>query len=230
MNKKPPQPAHAVEISRNCIEISNSQPDVGKPVVYIISNHPIVRRTFLDMLRADFVSQYEILPAPSQPAGASLSVVDSCSVIDWTEVVSKWTGAGSRCIVVLPQESAGHEEQVKALYLGVRGIVVISSNFSKELPATVRSVSEGNLWINRNALDEYVRQTGLLSSRLQHVVRRFTAREEQITKLLLQGFSNKQISLLLNISSRTVKFHVSNILQKSNTISREGLFQLVKSA
>jgi DNA-binding NarL/FixJ family response regulator len=204
---------------------------MNKPVIYIFSKHPVAYEAFRAALISGSASHFEILPAPSKAAAnASISILDACSLENWAELISKWTAAGSRCIAVMSQEAAGHKEQVKALYLGIRGIVIVSPSLDKELPAAVQSVSQGNLWINRNALDEYVKQTSLLSSSLQHVVRRFTAREEQIAKLLLQGFSNKQISLLLDISARTVKFHVANILQKSNMKSREGFFKLVKSA
>jgi DNA-binding NarL/FixJ family response regulator len=51
----------------------------------------------------------------------------------------------------------------------------------------------------------------------------FTPREEQIIPCLVEGFSNKEISQMLGISTRTVKFHVSNILRKIKVKSRRGI-------
>ena len=43
---------------------------------------------------------------------------------------------------------------------------------------------------------------------------RLSKREKEVVKLLLQGKSNKQIALSLNISVRTVEFHLKNIYAK----------------
>jgi DNA-binding NarL/FixJ family response regulator len=50
-----------------------------------------------------------------------------------------------------------------------------------------------------------------------------TAREGEILQLLMRRLSNKDISSLLAISERTVKFHVSNILSKLQVSDRRGL-------
>jgi DNA-binding CsgD family transcriptional regulator len=52
---------------------------------------------------------------------------------------------------------------------------------------------------------------------------RLTAREGQILRLLVPGLTNKEISRLLVISERTVKFHVSHILAKFAIEDRRGL-------
>jgi DNA-binding NarL/FixJ family response regulator len=48
----------------------------------------------------------------------------------------------------------------------------------------------------------------------------FSLRERQIIELLLQGKTNKEIALLLQISRRTVEFHASNIYAKLGVHSR----------
>lgn len=49
---------------------------------------------------------------------------------------------------------------------------------------------------------------------------RLSNREEEITKLICEGLSNKQIGEALFITERTVKTHVSNILSKLNLHDR----------
>lgn len=49
---------------------------------------------------------------------------------------------------------------------------------------------------------------------------RFSERENDVIKLLIQGKSNKQIAFELGISNRTVEFHLSNIYTKLGVNSR----------
>ena len=58
----------------------------------------------------------------------------------------------------------------------------------------------------------------------------FTEREKEVTELLLQGKSNKQIALALGISASTVEYHLNNIYKKLQVNSRtEVVLRLGKS-
>ncbi|HSL47112.1 MAG TPA: response regulator transcription factor [Anaerolineales bacterium] len=48
----------------------------------------------------------------------------------------------------------------------------------------------------------------------------FSEREKQVIELLVQGKSNKEIALALDVSRRTVEFHLSNIYSKLGVTSR----------
>jgi DNA-binding NarL/FixJ family response regulator len=50
-----------------------------------------------------------------------------------------------------------------------------------------------------------------------------TSREAQVIELLMRRLTNKDISNVLEISERTVKFHVSNILGKFGIEDRHEL-------
>jgi DNA-binding CsgD family transcriptional regulator len=54
-------------------------------------------------------------------------------------------------------------------------------------------------------------------------------REKEVLELLLENLSNKEIASRLSISSRTAKFHVSNLLAKYGVGSRVDLL-LMRSA
>jgi len=201
----------------------------GAPVVYIYSRHFLARKVIENALGTDNTLKGSIRPEPAHCAESAdqpqVPIVDICSVENWPELVSRWTTLGSLPVALLPPDHSGYAEQLKALYMGVRGIVTLSTNLEQELPKAVHSVASGRLWIRREILNEYVRQTTLLSSQLPEHAKRFTAREDQVVKFIIRGFSNKQIASLLGTSERTVKFHVSNILQKAGVHSREGLLQ-----
>lgn len=57
--------------------------------------------------------------------------------------------------------------------------------------------------------------------------RPLSRREKEVVYLLLQGKSNKQIALSLNVSERTVEFHLKNVYSKLQVNSRVELILLL---
>jgi DNA-binding CsgD family transcriptional regulator len=51
-------------------------------------------------------------------------------------------------------------------------------------------------------------------------------REREVYDLLLENLSNKEIAKRLNVSERTAKFHVSNLLSKFQVKRRSDLLLL----
>jgi DNA-binding CsgD family transcriptional regulator len=61
-------------------------------------------------------------------------------------------------------------------------------------------------------------------------ISKFSKREKEVTGLLLEGKSNKQIALALGISASTVEYHLKNIYKKLQVNSRtEAVLRLGKS-
>ena len=52
------------------------------------------------------------------------------------------------------------------------------------------------------------------------IMQYLSKREKEILKWLKKGKSSWEISVILSISERTVNFHVGNIMQKLNAVSR----------
>lgn len=60
---------------------------------------------------------------------------------------------------------------------------------------------------------------------------RLTPREREVLARVLKGQSNKEIALALTCSSRTVEFHVRNILRKAGASTRVALaFRLLNAS
>lgn len=55
----------------------------------------------------------------------------------------------------------------------------------------------------------------------------FTTREKTILQLLLKGYMNKEIAIILNVSVRSVEKYVTRLLYKTKTRNRTELVQLV---
>jgi len=191
----------------------------------VLSNHPLVCSTSKRALAMDPSLSGGVKPYSSslKPCtNCDILILDTCSVERWAEVLERWQSAGGRSIVVV-SGSQTESDELQMLYLGASGIVAFSENFNTYLPHVVCAVAQGELWVRREVLNEYVRRTNPLWRHISSSDHFFTAREQEIVGLLWQGHSNKQIASTLGISERTAKFHVSNILGKCEMKSRREL-------
>ena len=56
-----------------------------------------------------------------------------------------------------------------------------------------------------------------------------TKREKEIFELLIDNKTTKEISVILNISEKTVRNHISNVMQKLDVINRSNaIIELIK--
>ncbi|HEV2991068.1 MAG TPA: response regulator transcription factor [Candidatus Angelobacter sp.] len=197
----------------------NDRQQIPRIALYVLSRHHLAFRIIERTLPANL---YEIkacnhLLHELPNKNGWILVLDSQSVEEWPAVVSQNRLNGGRSIIVAHELPQSIDEEIRLLHLGIHGIVP-SEKIEDDLPNAVDLVCKGGLWISRNALIEYVkrRETQLAGDC-------FTSREQQVIVFLMKGFSNKEIGNNLGISERTVKFHVSNILEKSNVKSRREL-------
>lgn len=128
----------------------------------------------------------------------------------------------SRIVVV--KETAEDESVFSYLRLGVRGIVRYAEA-ENDLVKAVQAAVDGDFWVDHKQLARFVdwllaapatrgtlNDPGLLSRR-----------EREVLVSVLSGLTNKEIAATLSISERTVKFHVSHLLQKLGAHRRADL-------
>ena len=61
------------------------------------------------------------------------------------------------------------------------------------------------------------------------MIRIITKRENEIFQLLVDGYTTDDISNLLNISKKTVRNHISNVIQKLGVYNRnQAILELLK--
>lgn len=198
--------------------------------VYVSSQHPIAFEWVRDALISDFALQDRVkrysrtITAEIQPP--ALLILDCCSNDFWPETAIRWQRWGGSIVCIVSPEMTNYREQMRALYLGVGGLVQVSADIRKELPAAVNSVLQGKLWYSGSALGEYVRLGQFAPKKNGVFSQNLTLREDQILSFVERKFSNKQIADALGISERTVKYHVSNILRKSQVSNRRELLKV----
>lgn len=116
------------------------------------------------------------------------------------------------------------------LRLGVRGLLTYAEA-KQRLPDALRLVAAGGYWVPRALLGRFVESilgasSRPVAARASAASARLSQREKQVLDALLENLANKEIAARLNISERTVKFHVSNLLRKFAVRRRADLILL----
>ena len=121
--------------------------------------------------------------------------------------------------------SADHDSQTvtHALNLGASGVLPKTS-VSEVLVSAIRLVLAGGIYVPPEALLKSTMRPAFASAQSTAPVTieslRFTARQVEVFRLLLQGMSNKQICRKIDLAEATVKIHVRGILRAINVSSR----------
>jgi two-component system NarL family response regulator len=144
------------------------------------------------------------------PAGRSVDVV----VADYENGIKLATTASRRIdgpAKVMIVASADREWEIRtALERGVRGYV-LSGCALEELADAVRSIHRGVRHLSSRIAQRLAESVGGEA---------LTAREEDVLRLVAEGFSNKAIAKHLNIAVGTVKSHLKGVFDKLNVDSR----------
>ena len=134
--------------------------------------------------------------------------------------------AEARIIVVAEKFDNG--ESYSLLQMGAKGLLTYEEARA-HLPRALPLVAEGGFWVPRSVLSGFVDSilNGSHSRRLKaDTSADLSRREQEVLNSLLENMANKEIGNKLNISERTVKFHVSNLLSKFGVRRRADLILL----
>lgn len=125
--------------------------------------------------------------------------------------------------MILLAEKFSEQTAFPFLRMGVRGLLTYTE-MASQLKRAIQSVARGSYWVPRALLGRFI------GSILHGPIARpstepgdLSRREREVLDALLENLSNKEIAARLNISERTVKFHVSRILSKFHVQRRADL-------
>ncbi len=204
--------------------------------VQVVSSHPLLTRAVEKILARARDFRVDTLPpalseaeAISQSDSPRLFLLDGCSLrTDLGRLAERCRAAspGSKFLALLSSENGGSAEMTRLFYWGIDGFVELHKTWQTELPLAIRAVLRGQPWVPPEILVAFVKQAKMLLDTQLLPGHSLTAREGQVLQFLqflMRRLTNKEISNALNISERTVKFHVSNILSKLQLVDRRGL-------
>jgi DNA-binding NarL/FixJ family response regulator len=209
----------------------------GRLAVCILSQHPLVLAEFerqlaspnfrvnprkLDSMLGPELRRLALPRAKVYVVDAHAARPATAALI--TNILTRYPAA--RVLVVSEKLSANDNETF--LRLGVKGLLTYLEAREK-LPQALSLVSKGGFWVARTVLAGFV-DTILTSSRGRNLKSNASSelsrREQEVLDGLLENMANKEIANKLNISERTVKFHVSNLLAKFGVRRRADLILL----
>lgn len=117
-----------------------------------------------------------------------------------------------KILVLTAYKDKGYLDRL--LNVGASGFI-LKLSAADELIGAIRLVAEGGIYLDPQMADRitdgYVRSQFLKGELRQ---RELTAREEEVLRLIAQGYSNKEISSQLKIAVKTVESHKANLMQK----------------
>jgi DNA-binding NarL/FixJ family response regulator len=130
--------------------------------------------------------------------------------------------------IIVVAEKFDSAETYSLLQMGAKGLLTYEEA-REQLPRALPLVANGGFWVPRAVLSGFVDSilSGSQSRRLKaDTSADLSRREQEVLNSLLENMANKEIGNKLNISERTVKFHVSNLLSKFGVRRRADLILL----
>ena len=205
-------------------------------VVCLLWRHPLVAAelrarlagTRFEVTDVRVSGESVIPPETNFPAGTRLVVVDAengaatvVPVLDRLEQLSP-----SAKTIILAERFDDEPNTFHLLRAGVKGLVTYAE-LRERLPQALEAVAAGGFWVPRALLSRFVELIVKTAGRQRpanHAV--LTPRESEIFEDLLLNLSNKEIAKRHHLTSRTIKFHVSNVLAKYHVKRRADLLLL----
>ena len=221
-------------IEQTIASFSRRLQEHGKPClkVCLLSPHPLVLTEFTTIL-ANFSYRVKAKHIDSRFATdfhrfsfakCPLYVVDACvpttAALLVTEIMERYPESK----VVAVSENLDETNAFPLLRLGTKGLLTYSQART-ELQAAFEALLEGSYWVPRVLLSRFV-ESILPSARNRTMISGsagLSRREREVLQAVLDNLSNKEIAGQLNISERTAKFHVSNLLAKFGVQRRADL-------
>jgi DNA-binding NarL/FixJ family response regulator len=191
--------------------------------VCVIEKHPFAAEYLASILRQDpsivvqFFDQFVNHGAHSSSLVFCLDQAEIVLPLEDSLKLLKSFYPGAKYILL--QSELGGDHLRLLVNSEIHG-VLRHGNVKECLLEAVRAVSRGIPWIYSDFINSISPPECFSESSSLEAL---TKREREILHLVKNHFSNKEISILLEIEESTVKFHLSNILAKRNVSRREDL-------
>jgi two-component system, NarL family, nitrate/nitrite response regulator NarL len=200
--------------------------------VAVIDDHPIFRAGVIEALSMD--PALDVVAEGDSAASAceiatnfspDLMLLDIQVNGSGIEAVPNILNISPSTKIMMLTASESEDDVVSSLNAGARGFIVKGAN-GAELARAVHAVHEGNTYIT-SALSARLLLRPRNSTPVSTQVSRLTCREQQVSHCVALGMTNKEIALHCSMSEKTVKHHMTIIMEKSGVRNRVELALMV---
>ncbi len=191
--------------------------------ILVVDDHPVVREGLVAMLSTqpdfrvvgDAGTAVEALELYQQRRPAVVLADLEMPEVDGVEFIGRLRKLDSRARVLVFTAYDDDERIIGAVKAGIEGYLLKGAP-REELFGAIRAIDGGATLIEASVtarLLDHMRRPDEATVEL-------TPREAEVLDLLAVGLSNREIAEHLYISERTVKFHVSSLLDKLDAANR----------
>jgi DNA-binding NarL/FixJ family response regulator len=106
--------------------------------------------------------------------------------------------------------------------LGIKGYLNTHA-VPERIQHALQTIADNHVWLGQNVMNALIEQSSKLVSPSKGWQKLVTEREHQTLNWVMTGKSNREIAEIMHISERTVKAHVSKLLEKFQVSDRLGL-------
>jgi two-component system nitrate/nitrite response regulator NarL len=195
--------------------------------VAVIDDHPLFREGVTKTLAS--VRDFEVVGEGAtalqalriaQDHSPDIVLLDVALPGGGVEAAAAIAGACPNVCTVMLTASENEHHLVAALKAGARGYILKGTG-GRDLIDALRAVCEGQSYVPPNlAARLLVSQRQRAEAVADYDTRGLTSREKEIFALVARGMSNKEIARAFICTERTVKHHMTNIMQKLNVRNR----------
>lgn len=193
----------------------------------LVDDHPIVLAGLVDILRAN--ARYQVAGIGSTAEDARRLVRDKdCDLLvadlniagDMLETMRQIRAEQPEVKILVFTASATMDLCMDALAAGANGFVLKGSS-GGDLFYAIEEVLAGKEFISSSMASKVIREMRIADQRkAERASVALNSREDQVVQELLNGSSNKEIANKLNLSDKTVKHYMTQIMQKFNARNR----------
>jgi two-component system nitrate/nitrite response regulator NarL len=195
--------------------------------LYVVDDHALFREGLLRLLSSD--PEIVVLGSGGSTDAALPDVMSmpiDILILDFelqgepvTPFVQKLRTSGFQGRILLVTAGLPDRDAVELIRLGVSGIFH-KQHPPEELRRSIQQVFEGKVLIEQHYLQKLVQMSDTSAMR-------FTERDQQVLRFVVEGLANKEIAGELGISESAVKASLQQLFAKTNVRTRS---QLVRAA
>jgi DNA-binding NarL/FixJ family response regulator len=191
----------------------------GEVLSLALNRHAAIRVVSRVTSASETLSVVRGMPVDVAVIGAALEEGE----LNGLEVVRELHKSAPQVKTILMLDSPDQRVIVEAFRAGARGVFSPTQSSFKQLCRCVMQVHAGQIWARSDelgaVLDVFSRQAGMKVVNSNGLAL-LTKREEDVVRLLAEGYQNREIARELHLSEHTVKNYLFRVFEKLGISSR----------